>query len=59
MFKSAFEKVKFTPEEGMKVLVVGRISLYEASGNYQIYVEHMEPDGLGRYTKLRAIKRRN
>ncbi|EOH87030.1 exodeoxyribonuclease VII, large subunit [Enterococcus asini ATCC 700915] len=47
MFKSAFSKVKFRPEEGMKVLVVGRISLFEASGNYQIYVEQMQPDGVG------------
>lgn len=47
MFKSAFNQLKFKPEEGMKVLVVGRISLYEATGNYQIYVEKMEPDGLG------------
>lgn len=47
MFKGAFQKLKFTPKEGMKVLIVGRISLYEASGNYQIYVEHMEPDGVG------------
>ncbi|GKT02597.1 exodeoxyribonuclease VII large subunit [Furfurilactobacillus entadae] len=47
MFKSAFSKVKFQPEEGMKVLVTGRISLYEASGSYQIYVERMEPDGVG------------
>ena len=31
----------------MKVLAVGRISLYEASGNYQMYIEHMEPDGVG------------
>lgn len=49
MFKSAFAKIKFTPEEGMKVLVVGRISLYEASGSYQIYVERMEPDGVGQF----------
>ncbi|WP_338230648.1 exodeoxyribonuclease VII large subunit [Lactiplantibacillus paraxiangfangensis] len=47
MFKSAFAKVKFRPEEGMKVLVVGRIGLYEPSGSYQIYVERMEPDGVG------------
>lgn len=47
MFKSAMSQLKFKPEDGMKVLVVGRISLYEASGNYQIYVEHMEPDGKG------------
>ncbi|MFN6858769.1 exodeoxyribonuclease VII large subunit [Enterococcus hirae] len=47
MFKGAFQKLRFQPKEGMKVLVVGRISLYEASGSYQIYVEHMEPDGVG------------
>lgn len=47
MFKSAFAKVKFQPEEGMKVLVSGRIGLYEASGSYQIYVDSMQPDGIG------------
>lgn len=47
MFKGAFQKLKFVPKEGMKVLVVGRVALYEASGMYQIYIEHMEPDGVG------------
>lgn len=47
MFKGAFQKLKFTPKEGMKVLVVGRVALYEASGNYQIYIDHMELDGVG------------
>lgn len=47
MFRSAFDKIKFKPEDGMKVLVMGRISLYEATGNYQIYIERMEPDGVG------------
>ncbi|MGK0552290.1 exodeoxyribonuclease VII large subunit [Enterococcus faecalis] len=47
MFKSAFQKLKFQPKEGMKVLVVGRVSLYESGGSYQVYVEHMEPDGIG------------
>lgn len=47
MFKGAFQKLKFAPKEGMKVLVVGRVALYEASGNYQIYIDHMEPDGVG------------
>lgn len=57
MFKGAFQKLKFTPKEGMKVLVVGRVSLYEASGNYQIYVEHMEPDGVGAlYQALAEMK---
>lgn len=47
MFKGAFDKLKFQPEEGMKVMAVGRITLYEASGNYQMMIEHMEPDGVG------------
>jgi len=47
MFRSAFAKVKFQPEVGMKVMVVGRIGLYEPSGSYQIYIERMEPDGVG------------
>lgn len=42
----------------MKVLVVGRISLYEAGGSYQIYVEHMEPDGIGAlYQELEERKK--
>ena len=45
--QGSFDKLRFQPEEGMKVLAVGRISLYEASGNYQMYIEHMEPDGVG------------
>ena len=49
MFKSAFGKLKFTPESGMKVLVVGRVTLYAASGQYQIVIEHMEPDGVGAF----------
>lgn len=47
MFKGAFQKLSFQPEEGMKVLVIGRISLFESSGSYQLYIEHMEPDGMG------------
>lgn len=47
MFRSAFAKLKFKPEEGMKVILVGRVSIYSASGSYQIYVEQMEPAGIG------------
>ena len=47
MFKSAFDKVKFEPEEGMKVLVTGRLSLYEPQGTYQIMIDSMQPDGVG------------
>ncbi|MFV0559660.1 MAG: exodeoxyribonuclease VII large subunit [Enterococcus sp.] len=57
MFKGAFQKLAFQPKEGMKVFVVGRISLYEASGSYQIYIEHMEPDGVGAlYQALAELK---
>lgn len=47
MFKSTFAKVKFQPEEGMRVIVSGRISLYPGNGSYQIYVDSMQPDGVG------------
>ncbi|WP_407887716.1 exodeoxyribonuclease VII large subunit [Levilactobacillus sp. N40-8-2] len=59
MFRSAFEKLKFTPETGMKVLVTGRISLYEPTGQYQIYVERMEPDGVGQlYQAYEQLKKK-
>lgn len=47
MFQGNFKKIKFEPKEGMKVLVTGRISLYEPSGSYQIIVDSMQPDGVG------------
>lgn len=47
MFQSAFKKIQFRPEEGMKVLVIGKVSVFEKSGQYQINIEHMEPDGIG------------
>lgn len=47
MFNSHAKNLNFKPAEGSKVLVAGRISIYEATGNYQIYVEHMEEDGIG------------
>ena len=57
MFSSSAEKLKFTPEDGMNVLVEGRISCYPAQGTYQVYVDKMEMDGLGNlfleYEKLK------
>lgn len=47
MFKSAYQKLKFRPEEGMKVLVRGKVTLYQPSGEYQINIDKMEPDGVG------------
>ncbi|MDR1473505.1 MAG: exodeoxyribonuclease VII large subunit [Lactobacillales bacterium] len=47
MWAGVFAKLKFQPEEGMKVLAIGRVSVYEPSGSYSIIIEHMEPDGKG------------
>jgi exodeoxyribonuclease VII large subunit len=47
MFSSNTSKLVFTPEDGMKVLVRGKISIYEPTGNYQIYVSEMQEDGIG------------
>ncbi len=47
MFRSAAQYLKFRPEDGMKVIVRGRISVYEQGGIYQIYAESIEPDGEG------------
>lgn len=47
MFRSAAQNLNFLPEDGMRVLVRGRISVYEQGGIYQIYAETIEPDGEG------------
>ena len=47
MFSSNAKKMLFKPIDGSKVLVTGRISVYEASGGYQIYVDEMLEDGVG------------
>jgi exodeoxyribonuclease VII large subunit len=47
MFSSNNKLMKFSPENGMKILVKGDISLYEPSGQYQIYIKEMQPDGIG------------
>lgn len=47
MFGGNAKKILFTPKDGMKVLITGRISIYEATGNYQIYVDEMLEDGVG------------
>lgn len=58
MFSSSARRLRFRPSDGMKVLCRGRISLYEASGQYQLYVDDMQPDGLGAlnlaYEQLKA-----
>lgn len=47
MFRSAAKNLNFIPENGMKVVVKGRISVYEKDGAYQLYCDIMEPDGIG------------
>ena len=57
MFRGDFDKVKFEPEEGMKVYVTGRLSTYEAQGSYQFYAKSMEPAGLGAlYERFRQLQ---
>src|ERR1700676_854824 len=46
-FKNQLRTMKFRPEDGLHVTVRGSISVYETRGEYQIYVEHIEPVGLG------------
>jgi exodeoxyribonuclease VII large subunit len=46
-FRNQVRLLKFRPEDGLHVTVRGSISVYEARGEYQIYVEHVEPVGLG------------
>lgn len=47
MFRQNALKVKFRPENGLRVIVRGRVSLYEAAGSYQVFVDDMQPDGVG------------
>ncbi len=59
MFRSNASKVIFTPADGMKVLVTGRISVYEAMGSYQIYVDEMLEDGVGNlYIAFEQLKKK-
>ena len=59
MFRSSTSKVLFKPVDGMKVLVSGRISIYEAMGSYQIYVDDMQEDGVGNlYVAFEELKKK-
>jgi exodeoxyribonuclease VII large subunit len=46
-FRTQAMRLKFRPEDGLKLIVRGSISVYEPRGEYQIYVEHIEPSGVG------------
>ena len=47
MFSSAARRLRFRPGDGMKVIIRGRVSVYEPTGQYQLYAEDMQPDGVG------------
>lgn len=47
MFASAARRLRFLPEDGMQVIVRGRAALYEQGGQYQFYIEEMQPEGIG------------
>ncbi len=47
MFRSYAQKIAFTPQNGMKVICRGRVAVYERDGVYQLYIEDIQPDGVG------------
>ena len=57
MFKSYAQKLNFEPKDGMKVYILGSVSVFERDGIYQIYAKVMEEDGVGDlYTKYQKLK---
>lgn len=59
MFRTYNARIRFMPEEGMQVIVRGYVSVYAPGGNYQLYVEEMQPDGTGSlYLAFEQLKRK-
>ena len=59
MFRGNAARIAFVPENGMKVLVRGSVSLFVRDGSYQIYVNEMEPDGVGAlYLAFERLKKK-
>ena len=59
MFASSVSKLKFLPTDGMKVMVTGKVTVYEATGGYQIYVTDMLEDGVGNlYIAYEQLKKK-
>jgi exodeoxyribonuclease VII large subunit len=57
MFKTYAEKLKFVPNDGMSVIILGSVAVFERDGIYQIYAKGMEPDGMGAlYTAFEQLK---
>ncbi|HWQ43969.1 MAG TPA: exodeoxyribonuclease VII large subunit [Desulfosporosinus sp.] len=59
MFKSRSERVRFIPNDGLKVMIRGSIRMYERDGTIQLYAEEMEPSGLGQlYLAFEQLKKK-
>jgi len=59
MFRSHAASLQFMPEDGMKMLIRGYISVFERDGQYQLYAEEMQPDGIGAlYVAFEALKKK-
>ncbi|WP_153732916.1 exodeoxyribonuclease VII large subunit [Sporosarcina obsidiansis] len=59
MFRSRSNTLQFKPENGMNVLITGDVTVYETAGSYQLYVQTMEPDGIGAlYLAFEQLKKK-
>lgn len=59
MFAGNNRHLKFRPEDGMKVLIKGQVTIFEAFGQYQLYIREMEPDGIGAlYLAFEQLKKK-
>ena len=59
MFRSSAQKMTFMPENGMKVIAHGRISVFVRDGTYQLYADSLDPDGVGAlYIAFEQLKRK-
>jgi len=58
-FRSENRYCRFTPEDGMELLLYGKVSVYEPGGLYQFYVSEMEPAGMGSlYLAFEQLKKK-
>jgi exodeoxyribonuclease VII large subunit len=59
MFSSALRRLRFTPQDGLRVVARGKVTVYPVKGEYQILCEHLEPEGLGaRQLAFEQLKQR-
>ena len=58
VWRGAFAKLKFKPEEGLEVVVTGRVSTYPDRSKYQIIIEQIEPAGMGALMALLAQRKK-